>query len=116
MRRQLSSLTRSLVSTPVIWFLPLVLVRRSAGFGFRTPLFHPVMHRGHLLWRLTQFSHMLHLGLLVDRLPMRVHVLPPRFVTSVENQATLPVFALRPMLLHPSGRSFMAVEVSHHAR
>src|SRR4051812_37149913 len=41
MRRQLSSLTRSLLSTPVIWFLPLVLVRRSAEFGFRTPLFHP---------------------------------------------------------------------------
>src|SRR3954463_14271456 len=116
MQRQLSSLTRSLVSTPVIWFLPPVLVLRSAGFGFRTLLFHSATHRRHPMWRLTQFSHMLHPGLLVDRLPMRVHVLPPRFVTSVENQATLPVFALRPMLLHPSPRSLMALEVSHHAR
>src|SRR3954470_23508248 len=102
MQRQLSSLTRSLVSTPVIWFLPPVLVRRSAGFGFRTPLFHPVIHRGHLVWCLTQFSHLHHPSLLADRLSMRVHVLLSRFVTSAESQVTLPVFALRPVLLHLS--------------
>src|SRR3954462_8238419 len=116
MRRQLNSLTRSLVSTTVIWVLPPVLVLRSAGFGFRTLLFHPATHRRHPMWRLTQFSRMLHPGLLVDRLPMRVHVLPPRFVTSAESQDTFPVFALRPMLLHLSPRSLMAVEVNHHAR
>src|SRR3954463_7419906 len=27
-------------------------------FGFRTPLFHPVIPRGHLVWHLTQFSSM----------------------------------------------------------
>src|SRR6187399_2725741 len=80
MQRQLSSLTMSLVSTSLIWDLPPVLVLRSAGFGFRTLFFHPLILRGHLVWYLFQFSSMLHPGLLMDRLPMRVHVLPPGFV------------------------------------
>src|SRR3954470_1526802 len=115
MQRQLSSLTRSLVSTPVIWFLPPVLVRRSAGFGFRTPLFHPDIHRGHLMWRLTQFSHMLHPDLLVDRLSMRAHVLLQGLASHAESQDTMHVTALKPVMLHPSLRSLLAV-VSHHAR
>ena len=75
----------------------------------------PSLHRGHLMWYLFQFSSMLHPGLLMDRLPMRVHVLPPGFATSAENRDTLPVFALRPVLLHPSQRNLLDV-INHHAR
>src|SRR4051812_41915440 len=106
---------RSLVSTPVIWFPPPVLVRRSAGFGFRTPLFHPIMHRGHPMWRLTQFSHMLHPGLLVDRLSMRVHILLQGHASHAESKDTMHVTALKPVMLHPSPISLLAV-ISHHAR
>src|SRR3954462_387808 len=115
MQRQLSSLTRSLVSTPVVWFPPLDLVRRSAGFGFRTPLFHPVTHRGHLMWRLTQFSYMLHPDLLADRLSMRVHVQPQGLAPHAESKDTMHVTAPKPVMLHPRPRSLLAV-ISHHAR
>ena len=67
------------------------------------------------MWHLIKPSSMLHPGLLVDRLLIQVHILPPRFVTSAESQATLPVFALRPELLHPSPRSLLSM-VSHHVR
>ena len=115
MQRQLNSLTRSLVSTPVIWVLPPVLVLRSAGFGFQTPLFHPVIHQGHLVWRLTQFSSMLHPSLLVDRLPMRVHVLLQGLASHAESQDTMHMTALKPTMLHSSLRTLLAM-VSHHAR
>src|SRR6187401_2400366 len=107
MQRQLSSLTMSLVSTSLIWDLPPVLVLRSAGFGFRTLFFHPFILRGHLVWYLFQFSSMLHPGLLMDRLPMQVHVLIPGFATSAENRDTLPVFAPRPLLLYPIPRNLL---------
>src|SRR3954464_2530976 len=105
MQRQLSSLTRSLVSTPVIWFLPPVLVRRSAGFGFRTLLFHPVTHRGHLMWRLTQFSYIVHPALLADHLSMRVHVQLQGLASHAESQDTMHVTAPKPVILHPRPRS-----------
>ena len=101
MQRQLNSLTRSLVSTPVIWVLPPVLVLRSAGFGFRTSLSHPVIHQGLVVWHLTQFNRMLHPCLLVDHLSMRVHVLLQGLASHVESQDTMHVTALKPIMLHP---------------
>ena len=115
MQRQLSSLTRSLVSTPVSWDLLPVQARRSAGFGFQTPLFLPVIHRGHLMWCLPQLSHMFHPGLLVDRLLVRVHVQPQGLASHAGSQDTMHVIALRLVMLHPSPRRLLAV-LSHHAR
>ena len=115
MQRQLSSLTRSLVSTPVIWDPPLALAPRSAGFGFQTPLFLPDMHRGHPMWCLPQLSHMFHPGLLVDRLSVQVHVQLLGLASHAESQDTMHVTALRPVMLHPNPRSLLAV-VSHHTR
>ena len=109
MQRQLSSPTRSLVSTPVIWDPPLALVPRSAGFGFQTPLFLSVMHRGHPMWCLPQLSHMSHPGLLVDRLSVRVHVQPQGLASHAGSQDTMHVTALRLVMLHPSPRRLLAV-------
>ena len=115
MQRQLNSLTRSLVSTPVIWDLPLALVPRSAGFGFQTPLFLPVIHRGHPMWCLHQLSHMFHPGLLVDRLSVRVHIQPQGLASHAGSQDTMHVTALRLVMLHPSPRRLLVV-LSHQAR
>jgi hypothetical protein len=115
MQRQLSSLTRSLVSTAVNWVLPPALALRSVGSGSQTQLFRLDMHRGHPMWRLTQFINLLHPDLLVDRLPIRAHVLPQELASPAENQDTMHVTALSPAILHSSLRGLLAVK-SHQAR
>ena len=115
MQRQLSSLTGSLVSTHVIWDLPPVLVLRSAEYGFQTPLFLPDIHQDHLMWCLTQLSRLLHPGLLVDRLSVRVHVQLQGLASHAGSQDTMHVTPLRLVMLHHCPRSLLAV-VSHHAR
>ena len=115
MQRQLSSLTRSLVSTPVMWDLLRVLVLKSAGFGFQTLLFLPDMHRGQPIWCLLQLRRMFHPGLLVDRLSVRVPVQPQGLASHAGSQDTMHVTALRLVMLHPNPRRLLDV-LNHQAR
>src|SRR4051812_3686946 len=67
------------------------------------------------MWHLTQFSSMLHPDLLVDRLSMRAHVQLQGLASHAESQDTMHVTAPKPVMLHPSPRSLLAV-ISHHVR
>ena len=67
------------------------------------------------MWRLSQLSRMLHPGLLVDRLSVRVPVQPQGLASHAGSQDTMHVTALTLVMLHPSQRRLLAV-LSHHVR